>query len=87
MQQVECKDTRAHNKHAVCSTLKFRKIKTQIDYIILTIMFEGSQSLQGNSKNIIECAVLKRNFDANRIALNTSELPFPKNKKLNKKYL
>jgi len=44
-------------------------------------MFDGSQSLHGNSKNIIECAVLKRNFDANRIALNTSEFPLPMKKK------
>lgn len=48
-------------------------------------MLEGSQSLQGNSRNIIECAVLKRNFDANRIALNTSELPLPKKKNMCKK--
>lgn len=45
-------------------------------------MFDGSQSLHGNSKNIIECAVLKRNFDANRIALNTSEFPLPMKKKI-----
>jgi len=47
-------------------------------------MSEGSQSLHGNSKNMIECAVRKRNLDANRIALNTSELPSPADKQTNR---
>lgn len=43
-------------------------------------MFDGSQSLHGNSMKMIECPVLKRNFDANLIAVNTSELPLPEKK-------
>lgn len=42
-------------------------------------MLAGSQSLHGNSRNIIECPVRKRNFVAKRIALNTSEFPLPEN--------